>query len=712
VLEFEEESGEDAFLAALRAGDLADWVVPMELEGLTVPDDPKFLKNLMHSLNLPRFVKERLPGRHGESLEVPSDLISAGPETEAAGAPVSSRTLRAFLDDVPRHSDIDRRAIVDQAILLLEEYYVHLPMKRTMHAVDPVQRLRNLNHELEQPRNPMSDLDFHREVISIFDSLRDLHTCYRLPRPYRGKVAWLPFLIEEYVGDHFLISKLVGESTQETFQAGVEVLYWNGVPIGRYVEALARQMPGGNAPARRARVMNSLTLRSLTRGQAPDEDWVTITYRTGEGRKVDYRQPWLIFEPRLGQHNLSPENLGVVEAAGLGLDDQTDDIQQAKKSLFAASQVKEEERLLAGGDLERGDGGDLPTMLPTIFRARSVLSADLAEYAYLRIFSFNVDDADLFVDELERLLGELPGNGVIIDIRGNGGGLIHAAERALELLSPVPIEPEPAQFINTPATLRLCRLHQRSDRLPGLVLKPWLDSMTRSVASGAVHSLGIPLTRAEDCNRRGQRYQGPKVLIVDGLCYSAADIFAAGFQDHGLGPIVGLHGNTGVGGANVWSHRLLHFLSARESNQGGFRVLPGGADLRTAIRRTLRVGPSAGELVEDFGIEPDIPYRMTRRDVLEGNHDLIEKVIGVLRVQPSFRVDAVTTDRGVLVTCPGADWVQFTAAGRPMGTIDVDREGHAVLGLPLSGTHADELEIAAYAGSRPVARTRYTLPAQ
>lgn len=711
VLEFEEEAGEQAFLEALRAGDLADWVVPMELEGLTVADDSKFLKSLVSASNLPLFVKESLPARHGVRLSVP-DLASEVPNAEAVVSPETSRTLEAFLKELPASSAIDRKTIIRQAILLLERYYVHLPMKRTMHAVDPVQRLRNLENELEQTgRTPLSDLEFHRELTRIFDTLRDLHTCYRLPRPFRGMVAWLPFLIEEYEGNRFLVSKLVGRSARESFGPGVEVLYWNGIPIDRYVEVLARETPGGNAAARRARALNSLTLRSLARGQVPDEDWVTITYRGADNRHHEYRQPWLLFEPRPGGRNLSPENLGVVEASGLGLDDQTDDVQQAKKALFAAAAIRREQRLDAGETIEADGGDEVESLLPTIFRARRVPAPDGEAYGYLRIFSFNVDDADRFVDEFSRLLGELPPSGLIVDIRGNGGGLIHAAECSLELLSPIPIEPEPVQFINTPATLRLSSEHRSSARLPGLRLEPWLESMTRSVASGATHSLGIPLTRPDDCNRRGQRYQGPKVLVVDGLCYSAADMFAAGFQDHGIGPIVGLHPSTGAGGANVWSHRLLQFLTAGEDDHGGFRTLPGGADLRVAVRRTLRVGSNAGELVEDFGVEPDMTYTMTRRDVLEGNADLIQRLISVLREQPAFRVRASAGNRGLEIRCPGAEWVQFTTAGRPVGTVDCDAAGCATLTLPLPHMGVRELEIVAYADSRPVARTRHTLAA-
>src|SRR5690606_37153901 len=135
-------------------------------------------------------------------------------------------------------------------------------------------RRRNLNHDMESGRSAgMSDLDFHREMIDILDSLRDLHTCYRLPRPFRGKVAWLPFLIEECDDGgvtRFVVSKVVADrpdaSVNGSFAPDVEVLYCNGIPMARYVAMLARRTPGGNDPARRARAVNSITLRSLTRG--------------------------------------------------------------------------------------------------------------------------------------------------------------------------------------------------------------------------------------------------------------------------------------------------------------------------------------------------------------------------------------------------------------------------------------------------------------
>jgi C-terminal processing protease CtpA/Prc len=114
-------------------------------------------------------------------------------------------------------------------------------------------------------------------------------------------------------------------------------------------------------------------------------------------------------------------------------------------------------------------------------------------------------------------------------------------------------------------------------------------------------------------------------LITDGLAYSATDMFAAGFQDHELGPIIGVDDNTGAGGANVWPYSLLQSLLAPQS--GATMSLPGGCDLRIAMRRTLRVGKANWGLpLEDLGVVPDERYFLTRRDLLGQNEDLISHV--------------------------------------------------------------------------------------
>src|SRR5262249_1934002 len=107
----------------------------------------------------------------------------------------SAKRLDQFFDSVKELTPNQRALIVDQAILLLESFYVHLPQKRAMYAVDQLQRLRLLRHRLPQFK---SDRDFHAEMTDIFTSLHDLHTNYLLPAPFSYLYAWLPFKVEAY----------------------------------------------------------------------------------------------------------------------------------------------------------------------------------------------------------------------------------------------------------------------------------------------------------------------------------------------------------------------------------------------------------------------------------------------------------------------------------------------------------------------------------
>src|SRR5438552_1147200 len=58
--------------------------------------------------------------------------------------------LPTFLTTAGTLTPDDRKLLVRQALILIEQNYVHLPLKRAMHAIDPAQRLRLLLQELER----------------------------------------------------------------------------------------------------------------------------------------------------------------------------------------------------------------------------------------------------------------------------------------------------------------------------------------------------------------------------------------------------------------------------------------------------------------------------------------------------------------------------------------------------------------------------------
>ena len=585
----------DAVGFATAAQPYSFWVTdPIELDPLTVVDDRRHLRTLTRAGNLPEFVKRGLPAMYGQTIALPASasfLVDAGPAGEQLRA--TTVDLPSVLASAGQLTLDERKVIVDQAIVLLTETYVHLPFKRAMHAIDPVQRLRLLRHRLDEttPETMPPEIEFHAEVTSTLTSLRDLHTGYRLPLPFGTKVAWLPFLVEE-VWDRgeasYLITKWVLDSWPDARMAGARVTHWNGTPIDVAVRRNAELTAGSNRDARHARGVGSLTVRPLATGLPPDEEWVDLRWIDDSGEAHVHHQEWLVFEP--GQA-VGPSDL-LAETSAIGVDRYTDEIQQARLALFAPTiaQAAREASDTALQTPMRDASAGLESFMPWVFRAMEVRRSDTDDsspaFGYIRIFSFNVPNATAFVDEFARLAGLLPGDGLIIDVRGNGGGLIYAAEQLLQLLTPREIEPQSAQFVNTPLNLRICRKHRRSTTISGLVLEPWIESIEQATRTAATFSRGFPITGPHDANSRGQRYHGPVVLVTDALSYSATDMFAAGFQDHEVGPVIGVGGATGAGGANVWSHGLLCALMQPDGIDGGpVAVHPAAPRRRPARRR-------------------------------------------------------------------------------------------------------------------------------
>jgi hypothetical protein len=555
-----------------------------------------------------------------EAVDV-SNLEATNP---LLGAIVS---LPAFLQTIGELTPAQRRTIVEQALILIDDLYVHLPLKRASHAIDPVQRLKLLRRKLEV----LSERAFHDEMLSIFKGLRDLHTNYILPAPYNRHTAFLPFLMEEYFEDgerHYIVTRLLLGFEHETFAPGVEVTSWSGVPIDRAVAVNAEREAGSNEPARHVRGLDAMTVRPMSQSLPPDEEWVIVGYRA-DGDELEIRLPWQVFspDPDSGSEVTDPSGLADQDAVALGVDLEMEQSNQARKLLFApeAQRLRQEVAEMAQqGDAAAGRMESFKaenSFFPDVFEFRDV-TTEHGTFGYIRIRSFSLSPAQ-FIPELERILGLVSADGVILDVRGNGGGFITSGERALQLFTGNRVEAERLDFINTELTLRVAQ----SSALSGFARR-WLRSIELSLSTAAVYSQGFPIEDPDVTNEIGRRYHGPVVLITDARCYSTTDIFAAGFQDNRIGPILGVDDNTGAGGANVFTHDLVRTVLAGPGSP--IDALPNGANMRVSIRRTTRVGENAGLPVEDLGVVPDRTHRLTRNDVLNGNPDLISEAARTL----------------------------------------------------------------------------------
>jgi hypothetical protein len=507
-----------------------------------------------------------------------------------------------------------RVQVIDTLELVLGGAYCHLHQKRAGYAIDPVQALRLLRRHCVA----MSDGEFHIALTGLVAGLRDAHTRYVGPGSLRDRVATLGFLVEQYgpySAPRFVLSRIADNAgiDESTFKPGVELEWWNGIPFHRAVDLYADRETGGRPDARRARALESLTFRALDYGPPPDEHRVDIGYRTRRGAAREIRVPWRVVWPGAPATAVGPRSAASLRVAA---NPAAEAVRRAKKLLFAPVFWEAEQ---AGAVVETG--GWLPTPMHDTLAART-LPTSRGDVGYLRIWSFDVADDDAFVAEVVRLLDQLPERGLIVDLRTNPGGLIWAAERLLQLFTDDRVTPTRFSLLASPLTRAMAESPFNRQEL-----HQWAPSLEAAIATGELYSQPLPLTDPEWCNDLGRRYPGPVVAVVDPNTYSSGDLFAAGFVDNRIGPLVCVGEGTGAGGANFWRHGQLR--DALADTPFGFDTPPADVGFTLSIRRAIRSGPADGVPIEDLGVG-GIPYDMTERDLLDGNRDLLEFCAGLL----------------------------------------------------------------------------------
>lgn len=538
--------------------------------------------------------------------------------------------------------------VVDQAIRLLGGLYVHLPFKQSRYAANPLGQLRVLRGGLPQ----MTKLAFHSAILQVFRELHDPHTTFRLPEPFSSARAFLPFLLERcFTGPdqsqpQLLITRVHPAFADCGLLPGMELTHWNGMPIEMALESMAQKENGANPAARMAMAVANLTVRPLRYMLAPEELTVVARFQTPPRRKgqrpksIDFLLEWSVL---CGRHLAAPP-VGNAPPAGTASrtrsqNQRSNDTHALRQLLFnRPTPLEEGWESLADGAVQHKI---VPMRLPPSPASNNARLR--VRVGILRIRTFDRPNPS-FVNEIANLLeGPWAEKGVdvaLIDIRGNSGGQILNGEQLLQLFSAGPISAATFQFLNTPLVRHLSRPESRqtetvaapeasANRFARALelarrFTPILEDLSGfglQQDTGALYSRGAPITK--DPNTIGQCFFGRVALITDAMSYSTADIFAAGFQDHRLGPVIGVDESTGGGGANVWNYS--EDLATRTNEEGRpFPPLPDGMDFSVSVRHSLRVGRFHGDLLEDFGVRPDYRYRTTRKDLLSCNSDLYQ----------------------------------------------------------------------------------------
>ncbi|MEM8729728.1 MAG: S41 family peptidase [Pseudomonadota bacterium] len=544
----------------------------------------------------------------------------------------------------------DRETIADQALRAMDQIYCHLYLKRARHAFDPVAALARLRRYCSHFK---TDLEFHEEISLIFKRLHDIHTGYILPPPYDSMVAFLPFTLTRCCADpdkpedrHVIVSGVLNGFKHDTFRPGVRVVGWNGTPIDRAIDKVGDLQQGANPAARMAFGTLLMTIRWLGGSMPPEELWVTVAFHDQEDKLHEVRFPWRVmllpdskdplaqaFPPLLALSELNTNLSHLNSNKPVSVDRKAITGRSVARLLYRdpeTGEIPEDMRPSAGGGaVAKGDDQILsrkriPNKHEGTFVAEIItcqIDGKPVMFGRVHLHHFVFPGTEAYLEEFLKVLAQMPETALVIDIRGNGGGEIPTAERLLQTLTKKTIRPLPFQFRATPTVADI--VSSKTFETDSGEMSTWPSRVNPLIDDAAQFSLNGTMTDPETLRdtAKEQRYSGQVVLLTDAMTYSAGDMFAASFQDHNVGTIVGVDPRTGGGGANVWFHgTTVHFAD----NDAMFQHLPGNVQMHYSVRRCLRIGSkNAGLPFEEDGVEPDILRPLSETDLTHHGRDML-----------------------------------------------------------------------------------------
>jgi hypothetical protein len=126
--------------------------------------------------------------------------------------------------------------------------------------------------------------------------------------------------------------------------------------------------------------------------------------------------------------------------------------------------------------------------------------------------------------------------------------------------------------------------------------------------------------------------------------------------------------------------------------------LPAGTGFSLSVRRATRSGSLEGTAIEDVGVRGQRRYAMTKRDLTEGNQDMLAFCGEILATTPRTEL-TVTLPEGdgpVAAQTTGLDRLDFFVDGRPRGSVTASDGTNSVdVG---AGWHT--VELVGYSGDR------------
>jgi hypothetical protein len=502
--------------------------------------------------------------------------------------------------------------------------------------------------------NSKSDLEFYEICAEYVTGLKDVHVEFFVPSDFEAKLG---FNVDIYDGKYLIdaIDRTVLDAKAFPFQIGDEVVSIDGKSAQDWVDYISQFQSFGEVrpTSRYSAVFLTNRIQSVIPRAAEIGDKASVVVRLQSGELFTYQIPWTktgtaltsegpVPTPKVRagfrtarrprSNPLPPAAPTTVEEALRGV--------PAYKASLARLQFNYASKPIA----LRGVGDPRPVFkMPATFRQHSnpliydgVFTSGGLRVGYLRIPDFEPTDAadlDIAYTYFDREIKYLQANtdGLVVDVMRNFGGFSCYSEDLMTRLVPYNFQAEgisirPTQIWLTQATQEIAAAaapdsgaqQWEMDLLNAYYLEELSAFKENRGMTGPLPlcTLSFDRTPVADQNGVSYAYTKPMILLTDEFTVSAADQFAALFQDAKRGPVVGYR-TAGAGGARI----VDQFQSGVYSESSV--IVPQAMMMRS--QTVVTTDYPATRYVENVGVRPDILVDyMTVRNLLNNGSDFVD----------------------------------------------------------------------------------------
>ncbi|BBH52824.1 S41 family peptidase [Fluviispira sanaruensis] len=584
--------------------------------------------------------------------------------------------------ELPELTLQEKKDLVSSVKTVFNEFYVNRNQKVIDYNYDAIAFANKLDENMDSE-------NLLKSTMNIFFNVRDLHTGFTYPVPARCYSGGFPITVglsyDEKYGykERLIVSakltpslSLPNASAQaladfEALSVGDEILTIRNIGIEGYenqeiyantaIDIIGKIGRGSNPEAFKSRALQRLFSRNGRYIKIPEGNFTLKVKRAIDGKIVKYTLPWITYvssEQICNDyfHKKSPN-------IDIGLDNNIENI-------YELNNKKNEETFVKDLYANNASNQNIVKYIAKYKRKsiavirinRFIPDGDFSYSDYLvarKYIENEVNDIRKFI-----LHNRSKIQGVLIDVRGNGGGFgsfpqllanafTHKFVSNLEM-RPLVSKTNRDTFYNLEMSRYYARLNT-SDPMQTPHLST-VNEMDRYLAdsnfSDQIQAKTLLLAPAD-------RYDGdendalpetynkkdteilkavltikPIAVLTNSNCYSACDVFVSLMKDYKIAKIFGTTKQTGGGGANVIEWK--DFLTPVVVDEQGTKVsiipngspLPRNSEIRFAWNKIVR--PFAvkdyEKYIEGVGVVTDYVYRQTTQDLLDNDKVVFQKV--------------------------------------------------------------------------------------